>query len=80
MPSVGPGVVELKEQDEHTWYRVMYLARVMGVVYVLHCFEKDSNKTSQRDLDISRTRLKEVRAEIVKERARLRKGEHRGSH
>jgi phage-related protein len=80
MPSVGPGVFELKDQDESTWYRVMYLAKVMGVVYVLHCFEKDSNRTSRQDLETAAKRLQEVRAEIIQEKARLRKGEHRGSH
>jgi phage-related protein len=52
----------------------------MGVIYVLHCFEKDSNKTSPRDLEIAGKRLQEVNAEIVQQRARLKKGEHLGSH
>lgn len=69
MPSVGKGVFELKEQDERTWYRLMYLTMVDGIIYVLHCFEKDSNKTSQRDLAIAEQRLKQVRTEIAKKRA-----------
>lgn len=80
MTSVGPGVFELKDQDERTWYRVMYLAQVMGVIYVLHCFEKDTNRTSKQDLETAEKRLKEVKAEIIQEKARLRKGEFRGSH
>ncbi len=80
MPSVGSGVFELKEQDERTWYRVMYLAKVMDVIYVLHCFEKNTNKTSLRDLDTAQARLKEVNAEMREKRARLRKGKPRGSH
>jgi phage-related protein len=80
MPSVGSGVFELKDQDESTWYRVMYLARVMDVIYVLHCFEKDSNKTSRDDIEIAEKRLKEVKAEIVQEKARLRKENRRGRH
>lgn len=78
MPSVGLGVLELKDSDEHTWYRIMYLTKVLDVVYVLHCFEKDSNKTSKSDLDVAKSRLKEVRAEITQEKARLRKGQHGG--
>jgi phage-related protein len=42
MPSLGNGVVELKERDARTWYRLMYLTEVDGVIYVLHCFEKNS--------------------------------------
>jgi phage-related protein len=45
MPSVGPGVFELKDQDERTRYRLLYLTRVLDVIYVLHCFEKDTNRT-----------------------------------
>ena len=60
MPSVGPGIFELKDQDESTWYRIIYLTRLMGVIYVLHCFEKDSNKTSRRDLEIAGRRPQEV--------------------
>jgi phage-related protein len=40
MSSVGPGVFELRDQDERAWYRAIYLSRVHGVIHVLHCFEK----------------------------------------
>ena len=52
MESVGPGVWELKEQDERAWFRVIYLSRVDEVIYVLHCFEKQGRKTDRRDLEI----------------------------
>jgi phage-related protein len=80
MPSVGSGVFELKSQDERAWYRLMYLARVKGVIYVLHCFEKNTRKTTKRDLETARDRLKDVMAELVQERARLKKGERHGNH
>src|SRR5882757_3563535 len=64
MPSIGPGVFELKDQDERTWYRLLYLTRVLDVIYVLHCFEKDTTRTSRHDLNTAKTRLKEVNAEI----------------
>ena len=64
MPSVGSGVYELKDQDARAWYRLMYLARVKGVIYVLHCFEKDSRKTTKRDIETAQRRLKEVHAEL----------------
>jgi len=68
MGSIGPGVWELKEQDERAWYRVLYLSRIDDVIFVLHCFEKDSRKTDRRDLDIARTRLIEVRKRIQRQR------------
>lgn len=62
MPSVGPGVIELRVHaaGEH---RVFYVARFEEAVYVLHAFEKKSEKTPQRDIDVGRTRLAWVRAE-----------------
>jgi phage-related protein len=64
MESIGPGVWELKEQDERTWYRVLYLARIEDAIYVLHCFEKRSRKTDRRDLGIARVRLTRLRQRI----------------
>jgi len=64
MESVGRGVWELKTSDERTWYRVMYLTRIGDALYVLHAFEKGSRKTSRRDLEIARSRLKSVLAQL----------------
>lgn len=44
MSSVGPGVFELRDQDERAWYRVIYLSRIRDVIHVLHCFEKEAAK------------------------------------
>lgn len=60
MPSIGKSVWELKESDERAWYRVIYLAKVRDVIHVLHCFEKESRKTGQRDIAVARTRLRQV--------------------
>jgi phage-related protein len=68
MPSIGKGVWELKESDERTWYRVMYLSKIGNVVYVLHCFEKDSRKTDRRDIEMARSRLQEVRQRLREQR------------
>ncbi len=65
MQSVGPGVFELKTQDDRTWYRVLYLSKIDGVIYVLHSFEKQSAKTPERDLSTARTRLKLVRQRLL---------------
>ena len=64
MESVGSGVWELKERDERKWYRVMYLARIDNVIYVLHCFEKQSRKTDRRDLETAKERLTRVRQRL----------------
>ena len=64
MESIGDGVFELKEGDERTWHRVIYLSRIDDVIYVLHCFEKDSRKTDRRDLNIAKKRLSKLRRRI----------------
>ena len=65
MSSVGPGVFELRDQDERAWYRVIYLSRVRGVIHVLHCFEKRSRETPAKEINTARQRLKAVRARMI---------------
>jgi phage-related protein len=64
METVGKGVWELKTADERTWYRVIYLTRIGEALYVLHTFEKSSRKTDRRDLEIAKSRLKLVLAQL----------------
>jgi phage-related protein len=64
LPSLGKGVWELKESDERAWYRVVYLSKISNVIYVLHCFEKESRKTDKRDVATARARLQQVLGRI----------------
>lgn len=64
MESIGKGVWELKTADERTWYRVIYLTRIGDSLFVLHAFERNSRKTDQRDLEIAKSRLKLVLAQL----------------
>jgi phage-related protein len=68
MPSIGNRIYELKEQDERAWYRVIYLAKIGNRIYVLHCFEKRSAKTSKNDLAVARARLKRVLNRLAEEK------------
>lgn len=69
MPSVGPGVNEIRIHTlvEH---RVMYVAKFEEAVYVLHAFEKKSRQTRDRDLALARERLRQVEALRRQERRR----------
>jgi phage-related protein len=60
MPTIGKGVWELRIKDEAGQFRVIYIAKLKDAVYVLHCFQKKTQKTSQKDLDISHQRLREL--------------------
>lgn len=61
MPSVGKGVEELRMWDDSGTYRVLYIARFTEAVYVLHAFQKKTRATSERDLELARTRYTELR-------------------
>ncbi|EPI8893436.1 type II toxin-antitoxin system RelE/ParE family toxin, partial [Escherichia coli] len=41
-------------------YRVMYVAKFEEAVYVLHCFQKKTQTTSQSDIDLAKRRYKEL--------------------
>ena len=81
MSSIGPGVYELKEADERTWYRAIYLAKVENVIHVLHCFEKGSRKTDRRDIETASQRLRLVRQRMQEQRAHeKRSGKQADAH
>ena len=60
MRTVGAGVKEIRARDARGAYRVIYLASRPEAVYVLHCFEKKTEKTSQRDIDLAQQRFKAI--------------------
>jgi phage-related protein len=60
MPSIGKGVEELRVKDESGSYRVVYTARFAGAVYVLHAFQKKTQLTSRRDIEIARQRFTQL--------------------
>ena len=66
MPSIGAGVVELRIWDEAGTFRVVYVAKLVDTVYVLHCFQKKTQQTAKRDIDLARKRLKKLLKEIGK--------------
>jgi len=68
MKTVGDGVYELRDQDERAWYRVFYLKKIAGVIYVLHCFEKRTAQTEQKDIQVAKERLKRLLAEQRKKK------------
>lgn len=67
MGQVLPGVFELRADDKDFWYRLFY-CRCGGVIYVLHCFTKKTNKTPQGDIEIGRKRLSELKQQLTKQR------------
>lgn len=60
MPTIGKGVWEIRIKDEAGQFRVIYIAKLKEAVYVLHCFQKKTQKTAQKDIDLSNKRLREL--------------------
>src|SRR5215510_10166356 len=57
MQTVGPGVREIRIHVAGA-HRVFYLATRAEAIYVLHAFEKKTQKTSAHDLRIGRDRFR----------------------
>ncbi|MCC4594574.1 type II toxin-antitoxin system RelE/ParE family toxin [Xanthomonas campestris pv. phormiicola] len=57
MPTIGKGVEEIRVRDETGAYRVIYMARLTDAVYVLHAFQKKTQATSKRDIDLAKQRF-----------------------
>jgi phage-related protein len=74
MQSVGKGVFELKDADDATWYRMLYLARIDDVIYVLDCFTKNTRKTESNTLNKARARLSQVRLRIQERKKEVKGG------
>jgi phage-related protein len=60
MTGIGTAVKEIRVRDEAGIFRMIYLATRPEGVYVLHCFQKKSQRTSRSDLDLAMKRLKAI--------------------
>lgn len=64
MVTVGKGVQEIRVRDEAGAFRVIYVAKFADAVYVLHCFQKKTQKTSKADLDLAAKRYRDLVKEL----------------
>ena len=63
MKRIGPGVKEIRIRAGGAG-RVIYTANIGNAVYVLHVFQKKTQKTAQPDIELAKQRLVELRREI----------------
>lgn len=64
MTTVGPGVKEIRIRDTAGVFRVIYVAKFADAVYVLHCFQKKTQRMSKTDLDVATKRYRELIREL----------------
>ena len=63
IPAVGKGVREIRVSDRPGEFRVIYVANIGAMIYVLHAFHKKTQKTSQRDIALAAARFREIAKE-----------------
>lgn len=69
----GRSVLELIDDFDSDTYRAVYTVRFAEVVYVLHAFQKKSNKgiaTPQHDIDLIKSRLRDAEAHFLSRQRR----------
>lgn len=59
MPGVGAGAYEIRIHVEGEW-RVLYVAKFVDSVYVLHAFQKKTQKTAREDIELATRRYRQI--------------------
>lgn len=60
MSTVGAGVQEIRIWDESGAYRVLYVSKFEEAVYLLHVFEKRSQKTAKGNVQLAKARYADL--------------------
>ena len=58
--TIGAGVQEIRLQDEAGAFRVIYVAKLKDAIYVLHCFQKKTQRTAAHDIALASKRYNEL--------------------
>ncbi len=66
MPDVGTGVIEIKIRSKAGAFRVFYVAKFEDAIYVIHAFQKKTQKTAKADIGKGRRRYKDLIASLKK--------------
>ena len=61
---VGRGVQEIRIRDATGAFRVLYVAKFDDAIYVLHCFQKKTQKTSKADMNLAAQRYRDLLKEL----------------
>ena len=58
LKTIGVGVKEIRTKVSDGIYRTIYVAKFKEAIYVLHAFQKKSEKTAKSDIAIAKKRFK----------------------
>lgn len=63
MQTIGKGVEEIRLWADSGTFRVIYTARLKEMVVVLHAFQKKTQATSKRDMELAKHRWAQLEQE-----------------
>ena len=66
MASIGLGVREIRVRDASNAFRVVYVAKFSDAIFVLHCFQKKTQRTAKQDLELAENRYRELMKDLGK--------------
>lgn len=58
MKEIGVGAYEIRHRDTSGAFRVIYVTKLADAVYVLHAFQKKTQKTKRADIELAAKRYK----------------------
>ena len=64
MVSIVNGVRAIRIREPDGAFRVIYVAKFEAAIFVLHCFQKKTRATSQKDIDLATRRYKDLVKEL----------------
>jgi phage-related protein len=59
MPIIGKGVQEIRIRTTDA-YRIFYIAKFAEAIYILHAFQKKTQKTARSNIELGRQRYKQL--------------------
>ncbi len=64
MTIIGQGVREIRIRDAAGAFRIIYVAKFADAIYVLHCFQKKTQKTNKVDFNKAEKRYRDLTKEL----------------
>ena len=61
LPRIGRGVREIRIRRIQGQYRVIYVATFGHAIYVIHAFEKKTQRIRKQDIEIAKRRMKAIK-------------------
>jgi phage-related protein len=61
IPTVPGPDREIRIRQASGAFRIIYLTTIGDVVHVLHAFQKKTQATAKRDIDLAKARLRQIR-------------------